>query len=549
MDIVRAFHEASLGEALNVNIQGTPEHPLFQANQVGKVLGLANIRDSIRDFDSSEKVVARTDTPGGPQDVVFLKERGLNRLLYSSKKPIAVSFRNWVADVLVELRTKGRYEMEAEYQEKLKEATVLAAAEAEDNARHTTLVEAYAKTNVVYVGKIMTNADGTMLLKIGESDDLATRSKSLIRDFGTFRLIQVWPCPRAHRCEQHFLHLPVFTERRYKEPINGRKCMEAFTVDKVHWLSELKPLIDKIVSNYQDISPWEQRRIVLEEKRVVIEEHKCKLLESMAVKYEQPVFAKLVDLVLNEPDTTTASIEIPPPVINIDDVRTHRPGDKLVLQYSYSEEDDTCTLVATYPGLHEAARAVDGAVAHCIAQACRSNTLYCDHRWMMVPRGTTTLPSLPPTESPRHRQGVVAQLSSDGSRIVALHANQVLAARAVGLRCSGSITLAIKYNRTAAQHLWAWYDELPQEVRDAFGSNDVQQVARPRGKPVRQLRADTLELVATFQNLSVACRAVQGSHRKLNEACVTGLVYKGYRWDAATDTYCLVTSSFEHFFV
>jgi hypothetical protein len=54
------------------------------------------------------------------------------------------------------------------------------------------------------------------------------------------------------------------------------------------------------------------------------------------------------------------------------------------------------------PGLREAALAVDGALAHCIANACRTNVLYCGHRCMMIPRSA---------ESPRHRQGIVAQLT------------------------------------------------------------------------------------------------------------------------------------------
>jgi prophage antirepressor-like protein len=364
MDIVSAFFEAAQGDSqsTSVNIRGTMEDPLFHAHQVGKVLGIAPIRDHIRDFDSQEKTVIRTDTPGGPQGVVYLTEHGLLRLLYTSTKPVAARFRDLMANVMTELRTKGRY----------------------DHPGGVNRVAALAAA--------------------------ATAASAAAA--------------------------PV-------------------------------------------------------------------------------------------------SLEIPPPAIAIQDVRTHRPGDKLVLQYSHCDDDDTCALVATHAGLREAARAVDGAIAHCIANAARSNTMYCNYRWMMVPRGTVELPSLPPTESPRHRKGVVAQLTKDRASIVALHANQVMAAKAVGLRCSGSITLAIKNQRTAGEYCWAWYDDLSEDLREAHGSAEVSEEPKPRGKPVHQLHADTLELVATFQNLSLACREIQGSHRKLHEACVTGLVYKGHRWEAA----------------
>ena len=62
MDIVRAFEASSLATGISINIQGTPEDPLFQANQIGKLLEISNIRDTIRDFDEDEYRVGTTDT-------------------------------------------------------------------------------------------------------------------------------------------------------------------------------------------------------------------------------------------------------------------------------------------------------------------------------------------------------------------------------------------------------------------------------------------------------------------------------------------------------
>ena len=57
MDIVRAFTDAGLTHGVSINIQGTPEIPLFQANQIGELLDIAVIRSTLRDFDDDEKVV------------------------------------------------------------------------------------------------------------------------------------------------------------------------------------------------------------------------------------------------------------------------------------------------------------------------------------------------------------------------------------------------------------------------------------------------------------------------------------------------------------
>jgi prophage antirepressor-like protein len=90
MDILKAF--SLLETEYPINIQGTPEEPLFQANQIGKLLGFSNIRENLRDFDSDEKVVFLSDTPGGAQNVTFLTEIGLYKILGRSRKPIAHTF-------------------------------------------------------------------------------------------------------------------------------------------------------------------------------------------------------------------------------------------------------------------------------------------------------------------------------------------------------------------------------------------------------------------------------------------------------------------------
>jgi hypothetical protein len=98
MDILKAF--SLLDTEYQINIQGTLEDPLFQANQIGKLLGIVNIRDTIKDFSENEKGVGLTDTLGGKQETIFLTEYGLYRLLGRSRKPIAHKFQEWMVFVL-----------------------------------------------------------------------------------------------------------------------------------------------------------------------------------------------------------------------------------------------------------------------------------------------------------------------------------------------------------------------------------------------------------------------------------------------------------------
>lgn len=78
----------------------TPKY-LFRATDVAKALGILNMYRSIQNFVSpKEKLMRKYNTNGGLQDIVFLTSKGVYRLLYISRKPIAEKFRDWVSDIL-----------------------------------------------------------------------------------------------------------------------------------------------------------------------------------------------------------------------------------------------------------------------------------------------------------------------------------------------------------------------------------------------------------------------------------------------------------------
>jgi prophage antirepressor-like protein len=116
MDIVKAFNSNNLHT--EITIKGTEDDPLFRASDIGLILDIKQIRTSIKNFENDEKVVHAVLTLGGPQEVLFLTEIGLYRLLGQSKKPIARDFQRWVAKVIKEIRITGKYELEQQLIEK-----------------------------------------------------------------------------------------------------------------------------------------------------------------------------------------------------------------------------------------------------------------------------------------------------------------------------------------------------------------------------------------------------------------------------------------------
>ncbi len=171
MDIIKAFETNNM--QTHITIKGTHEEPLFRATDIGAVLDIVTIRTTIKDFDETEKVCHTVNTLGGPQEVTFLTEKGLYQVLFTSRKPIAKLFRNWVCEVIKEIRLKNLYEYQEKlvhYDEqlKLKDAQIIdIIAQREQN-----ILKNFSKKPILYVGYTEEER-----IKFGVSDDFETRIK------------------------------------------------------------------------------------------------------------------------------------------------------------------------------------------------------------------------------------------------------------------------------------------------------------------------------------------------------------------------------------
>lgn len=90
----------------------TDDHgePWFFAIDACRVLEIKNTGDAMSRLATDEKGVGTADTPGGPQQVTTVSEAGLYRLVFTSRRPEAETFRRWVThDVLPAIRRTGSY--------------------------------------------------------------------------------------------------------------------------------------------------------------------------------------------------------------------------------------------------------------------------------------------------------------------------------------------------------------------------------------------------------------------------------------------------------
>jgi len=113
MEIIQSFSKNNK----SINVFGTYDKPLFEAKQVGKVLGFGNIRSSVAKVRKEWKVteVQVMDNGKPPVKTSYLTESGLYYLLMRSNKKECLDFQIWICEVVIpSIRKTGKYELDQE---------------------------------------------------------------------------------------------------------------------------------------------------------------------------------------------------------------------------------------------------------------------------------------------------------------------------------------------------------------------------------------------------------------------------------------------------
>ena len=106
---LQIFNNEEFGQVRSIKIKGKD---YFVANDIAKALGYASPKDAItRHCKGATKVSYLTE--GGNQEVKFIPEGDIFRLVARSKLPEAEKFESWIFDdLLPTLRRTGTYELQ-----------------------------------------------------------------------------------------------------------------------------------------------------------------------------------------------------------------------------------------------------------------------------------------------------------------------------------------------------------------------------------------------------------------------------------------------------
>lgn len=522
MDILKAFHLDDT--EVNINILGTQDDPLFQANQIGELLGLSNIRVTLKDFSDDEKLVISTYTLGGSQGTTFLTEIGLYRLLGMSRKPIARHFQKWVVKVIKEIRQTGKYELQQQ-----SEIDKELAKHHERLAIHNKLLNAFSKRNIVYVAWLEDLNENHYVVKIGSTADLEGRITNIVRDFGTCMLMDVFEVDYYTKCERTCHKDYRIEQFKYTEIINNKNIStETYKVTK-----EIYDEIIKVIKEYQDLFSKtsyneirEIEEIKLKRKEVELEIAKTKK-ETM-----NKLSSQIEDSDEDEEDNDSSDSDMSVEHFIKTRKATRSPR---VQQYEPIPNSNDFRLIKTYDSIIEVLRDNDSFSVGGLKPACNNNTLYRGFRWLLLDREKEIKDyKIPPTVNIRQvSHELVAMLNIDKNKILQVFPSIKHATEARHFKSLAAISKAIKNDSISSGHYWKRYDDCVEELKVEYEKNNILPDKPPKvnGVRVQQISMNKDKgVIKEFTSISDVLKQFQMSRVSLKNASKNNTPHNGYYW-------------------
>lgn len=107
---IEIFKNERFGE---IRVAGTSDEPLFCLADICRILDIKNVSDCKSRLDQRGIVLSDTPTNGGIQQLVYVNEKNLYKVIMRSDKPQAEPFQDWVCgEVLPSIRKHGAYATE-----------------------------------------------------------------------------------------------------------------------------------------------------------------------------------------------------------------------------------------------------------------------------------------------------------------------------------------------------------------------------------------------------------------------------------------------------
>lgn len=517
MEVLKAFVFNDIDHIVQTINDG--DNILFKANDIAKVLDLGCIRTSIATFDESEKEVHTRHTLEGLQQMTFLTEVGVYRLLFQSRKPIARPFQKWVAQVVKTIREKGYYDL-AQANAKLEEAnnkhkellinigtqTRLT----ERASTHTALVNSSKSEDpLVYIGFIRDIDEESMLIKIGSTKNLKARAPQLIEEFGYMQIMHVFHVDMHIQFETLLqLHTQV-KPLVYTEPIHNNHVSnrEVFLMKN----SDIATIVRIATWNAhkfkRDIQPELDHEVARWNNAVADMKKEGKVI----------VIPQLAEII----------------VVSSERKYTQARGNK-IQRYS----PDGKTLIQTYNGFADVYRDTTMA-SPCSAQlrnAAKNKHLYKSFRWAKLDRShdDNTIQDIGDTiESRQVKHGFIAMINLASDCIMKVFPDMKSATTDRQHKSPAAISSAIKKMRPSGGHLFRMWHDCDEILQTAYLQNNTlpDPIVRGNSIVVQQIHPISKIVVATYSSVAHAIKIIKVSRKSIMDAIQEKRILHGHLWE------------------
>ena len=478
MEIVKAFATNNLHT--EIIIKGDYNNPLFRANDIGTILEMSNIRANIQNFDETEKVVINIETTGGIQQVPFLTEKGLYKVLFKSRKPIAEKFQNWVCEVIKEIRLNGLYDLQKEIEKKNNELQQLEYTKNQELdeklkqqkylEREKILLKQYGTIgSIIYIIKIKTLENGQYIIKIGESRrGVLNRYNEHKSKYPECLLLDCFSVSNSKDFES-FVHNHENIRLNRANNLEGHETeLELFLIGKNLSYQSLLNIINNNIKYFNNNT--NKLELENEQLKMMIEMNKSNN-DNVLIHELIKTVKQLTSRIDNLEQTNKILVE----KISSTQIKVSTGfNDPLVTLGPRLQKinPETLQIVKVYESVSEAIKENSDIKRSSINKVVIENTVYRGFRWLFVDRELDPyiIHNINPTKQTKVQNlGYIAKLNKDKSEILNVYIDRKTAAKLNGYQTGSALDNPVKHlTITRGGYYYMLYDNCEEDLRNEF---------------------------------------------------------------------------------
>lgn len=547
---------------------------LFRASIIGEMLEMTNIRTSIQHFDDTEKVTRITNTPSGNQGVTYLTEKGLYKILFKSRKPIAENLQNWLCDIIKEIRLNGSYNLQKQLESQKCEIETAKNIEMEEKINEhkeleneKVLLNKFANIgSIIYIIKVKTFEDGTYVIKIGESRQGIRRRYSDHRSsYEECLLLNCFQVEKSKQLEHFLHHHTIIRPNKVKNLENHERENELFLIGQNLTYQMILKIIDDNIDNYN----YTVRELLLEN-------------EVLRLKRDNPLAnidgELLEELIQTNKELIESNKMLNERVISLENTMKMLIENKVVENYTYLQETsssntlkvvsesakketklvtgfgeqmphlgprlqkinpETLQLVKVYECVTEAMNEDKTIKRPSITKAINENTIYRGFRWLLVERNLdpNIIYSIEPTKQIQQQNlGYIAKLNSDKTEILNVYLDRKTAAILNNYQSSSALDNPVKNETISKGNYYILYEKCNEELISNFEQKYGEPILYKNG--IGQYDENNI-LIKEFKCKYDCQKEMIMSDKTLRKALTTNILYNDYYYKELGEKLCM----------